>query len=130
MTTKLPPDRHFGFLFMGVFALLAANSYLRGGHVYPWYAILAGATALVTFIKPQLLRPFNALWMRLAGLLHRIVNPVVLGVIFFLALVPVGIIQRFSGRDSMRRSFDPKARSYWINREHPGPVPESLLNQF
>ena len=130
MQTKLPPDRHFGALFTVVFAGLAALSYFRGGHAYPWLAGASVLIAVVTLAKPQLLRPLNALWMKLAALLHRIVSPVVLGSIFYVVLTPVGLIQRLAGRDTMRRKRDPKARSYWIRREPPGPPPESLRNQF
>jgi hypothetical protein len=130
MNPKLPPDRHFGLVFIILFAVLAAVSYFRDGHAYPWWLGLAAITAAITLAKPQLLRPFNILWMRLAALLHRIVSPVVLSAIFFLILAPIGIIQRLTGRDALRRKFDPNIRTYWIRRDPPGPPPESLRNQF
>ena len=130
MNPKLPPDRHFGLLFTILFAVLAAISYFRGGHAYPWLLSLAAIVAAITLTRPQLLRPFNALWMRLAALLHRIVSPVVLAAIFFLILAPIGIVQRLTGRDALRRMFDPTATTYWIRRDPPGPPPESLRNQF
>jgi hypothetical protein len=124
------PDRHFGLLFTVVFAAMAALSYFRGSHAYPWFAGASALIAAVTLAKPELLRPFNVLWMRLAAVLHRIVSPIVLGAIFFLVLTPVGIVQRLAGRDTMSRKPDSKARSYWIQREPPGPPPDSLHNQF
>jgi hypothetical protein len=130
MQTKLPPDRHFGALFSVAFAALAAVSYFRGGHAYPWLLGASGLFAIVTLAKPHLLRPLNALWMRLAALLNRVVSPLVLGAIFYVVLTPVGVIQRLAGRDTMRRKRDSQAQSYWIPREPPGPPPESLRNQF
>ncbi len=130
MSPPLPPDRHFGYLFTVVFAALAVMSYFRGGHGYPWLAGAAGTVAAVTLARPSWLRPFNALWMRFAGLLHHVVSPVILGVIFFLVITPVGMVQRIAGRNEMRRNFEPGSESYWIIREPPGPPPESLRNQF
>ena len=130
MSGNLPPDRHFGLAFTILFAVLAGASYLRGGSAYPWLTVLSGLTGLVTLVRPKWLRPFNAAWMKFAGLLHSVVSPLVLGAIFFLVLTPVGLVQRLAGRDVMRRKFDPKKKSYWISREPPGPPPESLRNQF
>jgi len=130
MTTSLPPDRHFGLVFTVLFAGLAVLSYMRGGHAFVWLLPLSVLTGLVTIISPRWLRPFNRVWMKLAALLHTIVSPVVLAVLYFLILTPFGFVQRLAGRDTMRQRFDPRIDSYWISREPPGPPPESLRNQF
>jgi hypothetical protein len=130
LQTKLPPDRHFGVLFTIVFAALAGINYFRSGYAYLWLVGVSALIGVVTLARPQLLRPFNALWMRFAALLHRIVSPLVLGAIFYLVLTPVGVLQRLTGRDTMRRRPEPQAKSYWVQREPPGPPPESLRNQF
>ena len=130
MKVKLPPDRHFGLLFTAVFAALASVNYFRGGHAYLWMALVSIFTAIVTLARPRLLRPFNTLWMRLAAVLHHIVSPLILGAIFYVVLTPVGVLQRVTGRDTMRRKTEPEAKSYWIRRQPPGPSPETLRNQF
>jgi hypothetical protein len=127
---KLSPDRQFGTLFAVLFALLAGLNWYRGGHVYPWLAIISVLLGIVTLARPSLLRPLNALWMKFAELLHRIVSPVILGAIFFVVLTPVGTVQRLAGRDPMRRKQDRNVHSYWIPRVPPGPPPDSLRNQF
>jgi len=130
MTTNLPPDRHFGLVFTVLFAALAVVSYIRGGHAFVWLLPLSALTGLVALISPRWLRPLNRLWMKFAGLLHAIVSPVVLAVLYFLILTPFGFVRRLGGRDTMRRRIDPQIDSYWISREPPGPPPESLRNQF
>lgn len=130
MTTNLPPDRHFGLVFTVLFAALAVLSYFRGGHAFLWLLPLSALIGLVAIIIPRWLRPLNRLWMKLAALLHAIVSPVVLAVLYFLILTPFGFARRLAGRDTMRRRFDPQIDSYWISREPPGPPPESLRNQF
>jgi len=130
MTTKFPPDRHFGLVFTVLFAALGVLSYFRGGHAFLWLLPLSALIGLVAIIIPRWLRPLNRLWMKLAALLHAIVSPVVLAVLYFLILTPFGFVRRLAGRDTMRRRFDPQIDSYWISREPPGPPPESLRNQF
>ena len=126
----LPSNRSFGGLFVVVFALLAAWSWWRGGSWYPGWATLAAVTLAVTLAAPQMLTPLNRLWMRFAELLHRVVSPIMLGVVFFIVVTPFGWAMRLAGRDPMARSFDPGARSYWIERRPPGPDPKTMPNQF
>jgi hypothetical protein len=118
----LPSNRSFGWTFTGVFAL--------GAFFYPWVLALAAATALVTLIRSQWLAPLNRAWMKLGALLHHVVSPLVLGLIFFGVFTPVGMLMRAFGRDAMARRFEPQARSYWVRRDPPGPADDSFRNMF
>lgn len=62
--------------------------------------------------------------------LHHVIVPVAMGLLFFLAVTPVGLLLRAVGKDSARRRRDPAAASYWIVRDPPGPAPDSMKNQF
>jgi hypothetical protein len=86
--------------------------------------------ALVAILKPDILAPLNRLWMKFGELLHRIVSPIVLGIIFFGVITPFGKVMALSRRDPLRRKQDPNLSSYWIRREPPGPAPGSFPNQF
>lgn len=127
----LPTNRKFGLFFSGVFAAFAIYAYLK--HHEPHSAMPAallsigfGALALTV---PAVLAPLNRAWYRLGLLLGRIVNPVVLGIIFFLVLTPVSFFARMSGRDVLRLKKR-SSGSYWIDRAPPGPDPDSFKNQF
>ncbi len=63
-------------------------------------------------------------------LLHGIVNPVVMGLLFFLVLTPFGLGLRLLGKDPLHRHFDRMAGSYWIRRSPPGPPPGTMTQQF
>ncbi|MGH8747446.1 MAG: SxtJ family membrane protein [Burkholderiales bacterium] len=126
----LPSNRSFGWLFSAIFTLIGMRTLLREGSVYPLIFALAGVTAVVTAFRPVWLAPFNRAWMAFAGLLQRVVSPLVLGVIFFAVFAPVGIAMRAAGRDAMKRRFEAHARTYWVEREPPGPAAESLKDQF
>ena len=126
----LPSNRSFGTLFVVVFGLLGAYSWWRGGAAYPWAFGLSALTLAVTLAKPDWLAPANRAWMKLAELLNRVVSPIVLGVIFFGIFTPTAWVMRLAGRDAMKRRFEPAARTYWVEREPPGPDPAGLPHQF
>jgi hypothetical protein len=94
------------------------------------FAGLSLAILAVALARPGLLHGLNRAWMRFGALLHKVVNPIVLGGIYFLVFTPFALVMRLAGRDALRRKLDSQAKSYWINRDPPGPPPDSLPNQF
>jgi Saxitoxin biosynthesis operon protein SxtJ len=127
----MPSDRSFGLTFVVVFLIIAAWQGWAGrsGVAYTFLG-LALAILTVAFTRPALLHGLNRAWMRFGALLHNIVNPIVLGGIYFLVFTPVAVVMRLAGRDALRRKLDTQAKSYWIDRDPPGPPPDSLPNQF
>jgi hypothetical protein len=81
-------------------------------------------------MRPSLLSPLNRLWLGLGAILHRIVNPLVMGLMFFAVITPTALILKLIGKDLRRRRFSPGTQSYWIPRQPPGPEPQSMRNQF
>ena len=126
----LPSNRSFGTLFVVVFALLGGLLLWRRSPAAPYLFIASGGVLLVTLFRPRALQPFNTAWMRLAYFIQLVTSPIVLGVLYFGVLTPIGALMRLRGRDPMRRSARPDQASYWIPREPPGPAPESLRDQF
>ena len=118
----LPSDRSFGWTFTGVFALAAL--------LEPWLVALAALTAAVTLVRAQWLAPFKRAWMRFGELLHRVVSPLVLGLIYLTTVVPIGLLMRLLGRDLLSLKLDRQAQSYWVVRAPPGPAPETMIRQF
>ncbi len=86
--------------------------------------------ALVFAVLLGVLAPLNRAWARLGLVLHRLTNPLVMAVIFYLAVTPTALVLRLFGKDPLRRRFEPEAESYWIERRPPGPAPESMRHQF
>lgn len=130
MKPTLPSNRSFGWTFTGVFVAAGAYGALRGGVEPTALLVLALATAIVTIAKDSWLTPLNRGWMKLGELLGRVVSPIVLGAVFFGLFTPVGLLMRAFGRDAMRRRFEPAARSYWLERDPPGPADDSYRNMF
>jgi hypothetical protein len=123
-------DRSFGFVFAVVFALIACWPLLSWRPPYPWLLGVAIAFALVAAIRPSLLRPLNKAWLAFGRLLSRIVNPLIMGLVFFLGVTPTGWIMRLRGRDLLARTRRPDMPSYWVARDQPAPEPDSMRRQF
>lgn len=126
---QLPTNRSFGLVFCGFFALLALFPLLSGGSVRLWSAIVSATFGATALFLPSVLTPLNRLWMRFGALLHRIVSPIVLALLFFVVITPFGLVMRLLGKDPLKLRSEP-VQTYWIDREPPGPQPESLNNQF
>ena len=123
-------DRSFGVVI--TIALTVVGLFpLRNGEPIRWWSLaVAGVILVVTLVRAELLAPFNRVWFRFGLFLHRIVNPVIMAVIYFAVVTPTGLIMRAVGKDPLRLRRDPNAESYWIHRTPPGPEPESMTNQF
>lgn len=107
----LPPDRSTGLVF-AVVALAVAYFWRASPTVLTVALILAAALAAVSFTVPSLLRPLNIAWMRFAVLLSRIMNPIVMLLLFAIAIVPAGLIMQLM-RDPLRRRRN-STSSHWI----------------
>jgi Saxitoxin biosynthesis operon protein SxtJ len=129
-TLPLPSNRSFGWTFSGIFLAVGVYGLWRGGALLSWLLVAAVVMAAVTVTREAWLTPLNRGWMRLGQLLGMVVNPLVLGVIFFGVFTPVGLVMRMFGRDAMARRFDPDLNTYWVKRNPPGPADDSYRNMF
>lgn len=123
-------DRSFGIVFTIFFAIVGLLPLFSSHPVRIWAFIVSTLFLLLALLRPSSLAPLNKLWTKFGALLHRIVSPVALGVLFFLVVTPTGLLMRLFGKDPLRLRLDRNAKSYWIERSPPGPDAESLKNQF
>lgn len=123
-------DRSFGIVFAVVFALIGLLPLAFGHGVRVWALLVGAAFLLVAIVVPGMLAPLNRLWLRFGLLLHRIVSPLVLGIMFYLVITPMGLLMRALGKDLLRLKLERNLPSYWIERSPPGPPPESMKDQF
>jgi len=123
-------DRAFGLVMAGACAVFGSLPLLRL-HAPVWWLYGVGAVFLaVALTRPALLAPLNRLWTRFGLLLHRVVSPVMLGAMYYGVMVPAGLIMRLVGRDPLRLKRDPRATTYWVERQPPGPEPQSMRQQY
>jgi len=127
---KVGSERGFGIVFAVVFGVVALWPLLDGEPIRLWAAIGGAVFLLLALAYPSALQPLNLLWFRLGMVMYKVVNPVVMALLFFTTVVPTGMLMRLFGKDPMNLKFDPAAKSYWIMREPAGPEPETMKNQF
>ncbi len=129
---KVGSERSFGFVFTGFFAIVGGVKAWAGHDplwVGVWFAA-AGVVLVLALAAPSLLRPFNLLWFKFGLLLHHIVSPLVMGLMFFVVITPIAWLMRALGKRPLHLQFEPAAQSYWIPRTPPGPPPDSMKQQF
>ena len=128
---KIGSEKAFGLVFAAVFLIIALWSWVASdGDIRTWAVVVAVVFALLALIKPRLLAPLNKLWFRFGLVLHRVVNPLVMGLLFFVTITPIGLLMRALGKTPLALGFDKQADSYWINRPPPAPAPDSMKRQF
>jgi len=123
-----PTNRSFGITFAVVFGIIALLPLWWGGAVRGWAAAVAGGCAVLALVWPRALAPANRLWFHIGLLLHRIVNPVVMGVLFYGVVAPFGVVVRQFRRGMVRRlQPDRSLETYWVARDR---TPSRMEQQF
>ena len=127
---KLLDNRIFGLVFSAIFFVIAFLPFILGGEYRLWALLVALVWAVPALFFPSILAPLNRLWAQFGLLMHKVVNPVLMALIFFLTVVPTGLVLKLLGKDPMRRKFDSNVDSYWISRDPQSLTKESFDDQF
>jgi hypothetical protein len=129
--TSFRAEREFGLLVGGVFILLG-GWWLYRGHLKTVAPILLGlgsALAVLGLLFPKALVYPNRAWMGLAHLISMVTTPIILGLVFYLLFMPIGVIKRLMGWDPLRRR-SPSAASYWTPYNARQRDPNHFENMF
>ncbi len=137
-SVKMGSDRGFGLVFAAVFAVIGVWPALKlgwtprldPGALRIWALAIAAAFLVVAVAAPTLLNPLNRLWFAFGLLLGKVMTPIVMGLLYGLAVVPTGFIMRLRGHDLLSLKLDRARKSYWIMRQPPGPARDTMTNQF
>ncbi len=123
-------DRNFGLVLAGVFASEAGFDRFKGHGGWPWWLGAALVFLAFALVAPQRLHRPNQAWTWCGLRLQRVIQPVMMAVVFVVLIVPTGLVLRALGRDSLRRRWLPSAASYWIDRPPVDLAPDSFKNPF
>jgi hypothetical protein len=123
-------DRSFGLVFAVVFLLISLWPIVNEGTFKLWALIISFVFLILSILRPSSLALPNKYWAKFGGLLHTLVNPIVLGVIFYVVLTPMAVAGRLAGRDVLKLKLKKDASSYWIERQPPDAENNSMKNQF
>ena len=124
------PNRAFGVVLAAVlFTFGAVSWWLHHGRL-GWPMGLGLLILAIAVWRPAWLSPATRLWMGIGELLHRVVSPITLGLLFFGIITPLALALRLGRRDMLKLRLEPGSDSYWVDRDPPGPDIAGLSRQF
>ena len=123
---KISSNRSFGIVFFIVFLLLALYPLTYNGAIRVWSAIISLIFLVLGLLNSKILAPLNKLWFKFGIFLGKIISPLIMGIIFFLVVTPIGLIMRILGKDILNLKNN-KNQSYWIVKNGPK---SKMKNQF
>jgi len=114
---KISSNRSFGLVFFAVFLIVSLWPLTSEGSVRIWSTIISLVFLILGLMNSKLLTPFNQLWFKFGMILGAIVAPVVMGIVFFLVVTPIGLTLSIMGKDLLNKKYDKKKETYWIKRD-------------
>ena len=112
-------EKNFGIVFAVVFLLISLYPLVDKKDVHLWSLIISLIFFLLAYVAPKVLSIPNKLWFKLGMALGAVVAPVVMALVYFSTVVPIGLIMRLMGKDLLRQKLDKNTKSYWIERNEP-----------
>ena len=113
---KISSNRSFGLLFFIVFALISVWPIINGGTPRVWPIPFSIIFLVLGLLNSKILNPLNLAWVKFGEILGRIIAPIVMGIVYFLIITPIGLFMRIIGKDLLGIKFS-ENKSYWIKRE-------------
>ena len=124
---KISSNRSFGFVFFVVFLIVALWPLKYGEDFRLWALSLSIIFLILGVLNSKLLTPLNKLWFKFGIFLGSIVSPVVMGMVYFIVVTPVGIFMRLLGKDLLKINKVKNSPTYWIERDK---QQDSMKKQF
>ncbi|WP_155253687.1 hypothetical protein [Bradyrhizobium japonicum] len=113
--------------------MLAVIAIVKAFHVSPWAYLWGGLAAtfgLLALLRPAWLSLPNSLWLKLGLLLHRLVSPVIMAILFYGTILPIGLLMRALGKDPLRLRLEKDVKSYWLPLTDDRQPNASMRQQF
>ncbi len=123
---KISSNRSFGIVFFIVFLLIALYPLINKGEFRLWSLIISFIFFILGISNSKILTPLNKLWFKFGIFLGKIVSPIIMGIIFFFVVTPIGVLMRIFGKDVLNLKYN-NDKSYWIEKTGPK---SKMKNQF
>ena len=125
--TEQSSEKSFGVVFSIVFLIIALYPLITSEGLRIWALVVSIIFFLLAFLVPKILVLPNKLWFKFGLLIGSIVAPIVMAFVYFVTVLPTGLIMRLLGKDLLKQKLDKNAKSYWVKRSEPM---GSMKNQF
>ena len=124
---KISSNRSFGIVFFIVFLFIALYPITYSENIRIWSLIISFIFIILGLLNSKILTPLNKLWFKFGVILGKIISPIIMGIIFFLVVTPIGLIMKVLGKDLLRLKYNKKDNTYWIEKNGPK---SKMKNQF
>ena len=125
-TIKTNSNKDFGIVFFIFFLIIGLYPWVHNGDLKIWSLILATIFLFLGLINSKILTPLNIIWLKFGLILGKVFSPIVMGLIFFFVVTPIGILMKFLKKDLLNLKFN-NNKSYWIEKNDPK---SKMKNQF
>ena len=112
---KISSNRNFGIVFFVVFLLIALYPIIKQNEIRLWSLIISLSFLVLGILNSKLLSPLNRLWFKFGLFLGKIISPIIMGIIFFFVVTPIGLLMRLLKKDLLSLKFN-NEKSYWIKK--------------
>jgi hypothetical protein len=123
---KIGSNRSFGIVFFVVFLIIATYPLINGDELRLWSLIISIVFLFLGLVNSKILNPLNKLWFKFGIFLAKIISPLVMGIIFFLVVTPIGLLMRLLNKDLLNLKFK-NNNTYWIEKTEPK---SKMKNQY
>ena len=123
---KISSNRSFGIVFFIVFLLIGLYPLSYSEEIRVWLVIISFIFLFLGLLNSKILTPLNKVWFKFGIFLGKIISPLIMGIIFFLVVTPIGLLMRIFGKDVLNLKYN-KNQSYWIEKNGPR---SKMKNQF
>ena len=123
---KISSNRSFGIVFFIVFLIIAIYPLINNADLRIWSLIISIIFLILGLINSKLLTPLNKLWFKFGIFLGKLISPIIMGIIFFFVVTPIGLLLRIFGKDVLNLKKN-SLTSYWIDRKE---EKKNMKNQF
>ncbi|RPG04657.1 MAG: hypothetical protein CBE27_002720 [Pelagibacteraceae bacterium TMED267] len=123
---KISSNRSFGLVFFVLFLIIGLWPLINNNEIKIWSIAISVVFLVLGLLNSKLLLPLNKLWFKFGLLLGKIISPLVMGIIFFLVVTPIGYLMRMLKKDLLNLKFNDE-KSYWIEKNEPK---SKMKNQF
>ena len=124
---NLPTNRNFGLVFFIVFLIISLWPLLSQNEIRYWALISSIIFLILGLLNSNMLLPLNKIWMQFGIFLGKIISPIIMALIFFIIVTPIGLLMRLLRRDLLNLKYNKKSKSYWIEKTGPK---SKMKNQF
>jgi hypothetical protein len=116
---KISTNRNFGLVFFIVFLIVSIWPLTNEEPARIWSAIISSVFFILGLMNSKLLTPLNKLWFKFGMILGSIIAPIVMGIVFFLVITPIGLFMKIIGKDLLNIKYDKRKKTYWVKRNIP-----------